>query len=170
MNPIEARLFTLEARLRSEENNRIKIYDEIHDVFELLKKVQTKKELISRPETPQINRKASYEPVRGIEGKSLKIQRISLGAYNDVKRSSNENAFSFEPDLSILEMKFKSEKSNSRSHHQRVSSYNSSRFKNLPILSPNETTTSKAIVHSRYSKPQSPTRLTNVGYSFVDED
>ena len=97
MSPIEARLFTLEARLRSEENNRIKIYEDIKEVCENLKKFQYKKDLASKSQTPRITRKSSQESSKGIEGKSLKIQRMSLGAFqSQVRRSGSscsENIF-----------------------------------------------------------------------------
>jgi hypothetical protein len=172
MSPIEARLFTLEARLRSEENNRIKIYEEIKEVCENLKKHSYKKDLASKPQTPRMHRKSSLEPSKGIEGKSLKIQRMSLGAFqSQVRRSGSscsENIFNPSPDLSILEIKFQPEAP--VKGHKRVSSYNSSKFQSLPILSPNESTPSKAVVHSKYIKPSTASRMSTGSCRLSEED
>jgi hypothetical protein len=172
MSPIEARLFTLEARLRSEENNRIKIYEEIKEVCENLKKHSYKKDLASKPQTPRMHRKSSLEPSKGIEGKSLKIQRMSLGAFqSQVRRSGSscsENIFNPSPDLSILEIKFQPEAP--VKGHKRVSSYNSSKFQSLPILSPKESTPSKAVVHSKYIKPSTASRMSTGSCRLSEED
>jgi hypothetical protein len=76
MSPIEARLFTMEARLRSEENNRVHIYEELQEIAERLKSFRFQRKDRTHSGTPNtLEIKAKFEPIRTLEVRKAKQDR-----------------------------------------------------------------------------------------------
>ena len=127
MSPIEARLFTMEARLRSEENNRVHIYEELHEIAERLKSLRFQRKDRTNSATPnKLEVKAKFEPIRTLEvRKSKQDRKKNFSTLYELSSSPSSMVSDMMPDtdsyvtssLSIMAVGYDKPKLNARYHN-----------------------------------------------------
>lgn len=126
MSPVEARLFTMEARLRSEENKRIHIYEELHEIAEGLKHLKLPSKERTRSESPNsLEVRAKLEGFKNVENRRMKQEKNKnfTTLYN---LSSSPSSMTSEripdldstsPSFNIMAFKYEKPKMNQRYTH-----------------------------------------------------
>lgn len=124
MSPIEARLFTMEARLRSEENNRVHIYEELHEIAERLKSLRFQRKDQAQSGTPNtLEVKSKFEPIKTVEiRKSKQNHKKNFSTLYELSSSPSSMISDMMPDqdsynpsgLSIMAVGYDKPKLNAR--------------------------------------------------------
>lgn len=165
MNPIEARLFIMEARLRSEENNRIHIYEELHEIAEGLKHLKLNRKEKVRPGPPN-----SLEALKPVDIRRVKQdQKKNFATLYDQSNSpspiTSERVIDLDStspiSLTVMPLKYEKPKMNQRYN------FTSPNKPKLPIVktaSPGK----RSLANIPFSLPN--TSYTPVRYKVMDFD
>jgi hypothetical protein len=117
----------MEARLRSEENNRVQIYEELHEIAERLKSLRFQRKDRTHSGTPNtLEVKAKFEPIRTLEVRKGKQDRKkNFSTLYELSSSPSSMVSDMMPDqdsylpssLSIMAVGYDKPKLNARYHN-----------------------------------------------------